>query len=265
MQKNISLFLITASLLGISNSTFAVTQTCNDVEWYELYECRVKSVCLTEPEKRIYDTQKDEREYLELEPNDSTYLSLNQKKYRENMNGIYKCALIQVQLNALNRLDNLEKDPDIKNKINTKIQQRSANLEQRKWECLHIDDETVYNKITVLNQTTYEICKYINYLDYLDNYTDSLSNTASGEEEQTAVAISQKQARVKQDIQDEFDHVTKVFPLAYTAYSQYENNIMLHFVLELIREDFIIFKKRLHSILWPISQLVYKANNSMTK
>jgi len=154
--------------------------------------------------------------------------------------------------------------PDIASKIGKKIAARLQNLNQQKQICGDADSDTPYNKKNVLKQASYEVCKYLNYLDYLDDYSGkNVWNLII--EDTTITWASKKITQANQLIQQEIDNTIKIFPLAFTAYSQYENNISIHYMLELIREDFIIFRDRLHKTLWPISQLIYKAINSSSK
>jgi len=270
MKQTITSSSIALLVLLQFNTVSANANSCNDVTGYELYKCRVEILCGEQsgrkPSNFIYDTSSEENSYQELEAWDPTFLSLNQQKYRNNMNNLYKCALIQVQINSLNTVKALEKDSDIASRIDTKINNQIESLVKTQASlCTNIDDISLYNKTAVLQQSTYEVCRYINYLDYLDYYTDTIWNTLSSDENITTISLTSNQVSIKNDIQNELDHTLKVFPLAYTAYSQYENNVTIHLVLELIREDFIILRSRLHSVLWPISQLVYKISNSMTR
>ena len=63
----------------------------------------------------------------------------------------------------------------------------------------------------------------------------------------------------------EIDQTYKVFPLAFHAYTEYENNISIHFLLELIREDYITLRQKLHEAINPINQVVYKISWAMKK
>jgi hypothetical protein len=147
------------------------SESCNKSSEYPLYECRVSEICDHKPDKLIFNTEEsDEQKYLELEPLDSTFLSANQEKYRSNMNNLYKCALIQLQINALEQIAALKKDKEVEAKIDARIDRRIEILEAREKAipCESIDNKEIYNKKNVLDQATYEICKYTNYLDYIE-------------------------------------------------------------------------------------------------
>ncbi|MDP2396643.1 MAG: hypothetical protein Q8S84_04390 [bacterium] len=53
--------------------------------------------------------------------------------------------------------------------------------------------------------------------------------------------------------------------MAFHALTEYENNISIHFLLELIKDDYIILREKLHEVINPINQVVYKISNAMRK
>lgn len=181
------------------------------------------------------------------------------------MNNLYKCALVDIQLNAIQTTRDLDKDPDVASRIDTRLDNKIQLLKKRAQFCNDTGNSTqTVKKLEVLKQSTYEICKYTNYLYYLKEYSSTLGNTLDPEIPEIQVLdILEAQSGISNDIQQELNHSLKVFPLAYNAYVQYENHIAIHFMLELIREDFIVLRTRLQQVLGPISQLVYKASNSM--
>jgi hypothetical protein len=75
--------------------------------------------------------------------------------------------------------------------------------------------------------------------------------------------LLKNEVKKKWELDEEIEHTYKVFPLAFHAYTEYENNITIHFLLELIKEDYIILRQKLHNTLNPINQLVYKVSNAM--
>jgi hypothetical protein len=72
-------------------------------------------------------------------------------------------------------------------------------------------------------------------------------------------------SKVQSQITDEIEKVNKVFPVAFRAYAEYENNYTTHVLLELLKDDFIVFREELHKNLNPINQVVYKIKNAMRK
>jgi len=77
--------------------------------------------------------------------------------------------------------------------------------------------------------------------------------------------ILAKEAQKKQQIQKEIENINKTFPVVYKAYSEYENNITAHVLLELLRDDYNLLREKLHKNLNPINQVVYKISNAMRK
>ena len=45
------------------------------------------------------------------------------------------------------------------------------------------DRESVQNKLNILKETTYEICKYTSYLDYLREYYNEVDQTFSSDQQ----------------------------------------------------------------------------------
>lgn len=166
--------------------------------------------------------------------------------------------------------------------------------------CRNAKNTGSLQKNEVLKQTTYQTCKYVSYLEYLkeqseklsyylkdlDNYNkdkarEELSKNYSPEKIDNMIddyydkKVEIKQANVydsfrskefqKRMIQEEIDHTYNIFPLAFHAYSEYENSIVIHFLLETIKQDYIAVRDRLHKVINPINQVVYKVSNAMKK
>jgi hypothetical protein len=88
------------------------------------------------------------------------------------MEDIYKCAMIQSQKNTLDFLkDQLksEKSGKLDDTIGRQIELRinRLDLSANKVGCTLSDYQTVENKLNILTETSYEICKHISYMDYL--------------------------------------------------------------------------------------------------
>jgi hypothetical protein len=86
------------------------------------------------------------------------------------------------------------------------------------------------------------MCKYTSYLEYIKSYyeeTDTISSTSFQEENTlftvTPREISNEINQTKNAIANEISHTYKVFPIAFHAYSEYENNFPIHFLLEVIQ------------------------------
>jgi hypothetical protein len=134
--------------------------------------------------------------------------------------------------------------------------------------CIDSNEISSIQKLNVLKQATYETCKYINYLEYLkkDNEViESLTSNSKEEPNYTIDELFEAQRSRNAALNEEIEHTYKVFPVAYQAYSEYENNIIIHFLLELLKEDYITIREKLHKTLNPLNQVVYKISNAMRK
>ena len=76
--------------------------------------------------------------------------------------------------------------------------------------------------------------------------------------------VANKMTNKLYEIEDEIEHTYKVFPLAYSGYSDYENNFPIHFLLDIIKDDYKILRKKLYEVLMPIAQVWYKIINAMS-
>jgi hypothetical protein len=124
-------------------------------------------------------------------------------------------------------------------------------------QCDLTNKEDIQIKFNVLKETTYEMCKYINYLEYLKLYSKSIENTIADEDKEqfSNTYISKKMVNYIYKIEYEKEHTYRVFPIAYIAYSDYENNFPIHFLLNILKEDFNILRENLYTVLMPIAQV----------
>jgi hypothetical protein len=122
-----------------------------------------------------------------------------------------------------------------------------------------------------------EACRYVSYLEYLKAYYQKTDRFANEEEFQNAYGTDAKllekftmnelptiMNEVDSAIAEEISHTYKVFPIAYHAYSEYENNFPIHFLLEVVRADFMILRDKLYQNLMPLAQLGLKVINAMS-
>lgn len=233
---------------------------------YLLYKERVKNIC---------DQYKTNKELLKIEDTfDEVQNSFDIDKIKEkhvnDMNNIYKCALIWVQKKSLLLIkdDLTKKNPVLLEKIWQKIESKISKLEitSKSLKCNNSDDKSSIIKLNVLKQSTYETCKYVAYLEYLREYNENIVWSMKENKESynvdEIIYVNNKNAN---SIDEEIEHTFKVFPMAFHALSEYENNITIHFLLELIKDDYMILREKLHEVLNPINQVVYKISNAMRK
>lgn len=188
------------------------------------------------------------------------------------MNNIYKCALFETQISVLSFVkdtvlktsNNQELSEETENKLNEKI--NKIKNERSNLQCRTSNDDDSIKKAEVLEQTTYELCKYHAYLEYLRNYNwylDRMHSTEDDFSEWTNQKIALFEINRKNQLDEELKHIYKVFPMAFNAYKQYEDNFSTHVLLELIQDDYKLVRDDLHKVLNPINQLVYKLANAM--
>lgn len=275
---------------------------CETNNGYNLYECRVEKICeiekytVTPPVKNNEDYKSVEA-YLKLSWGNSgpsksyEVFDIVKAEYRKNIGDIYKCSMIQVQKKSLRTIEEMikeEKTGTLADVISNRIQLRESKLDAaaKSIECKigKTDEDSIYNKDDVLKQATQEACTYVTYLEYLEDHYSSIPNIIWVDEtnnedkdndweadvlwviqEYSTTEIVALISSIQQEIAFEKEHTYKVFPIAYQAYTEYENNYPLHFMLEVIREDFVILRKALYQTLMPIAQVWYKIINAMIK
>ena len=292
MKKNILYILyFLAMLLFLWTQTVSgADDICASELWYALYECRVENICLEykspKPTYRVEDYLDGPSVFNWIETKWSPTVELDTAKeiYRENMGNIYKCAIIGAQKNSLEFLwEQLkhESSGQLTDTLWWQIESRINRLDlsaEAIW-CILTDRETIQNKLNVLKETSHEICRYTSYLEYMKSYYSNLELQAdrylSGIEEENDIEnfinrnigiteLPRVISNIKQDIAEESARSYRVFPLAYHAYSEYENNFPIHFLLEVIRSDFLVVRNRFYWTLMPLAQLGYKVINAMS-
>lgn len=233
---------------------------------YSLYKERVKNIC---------EQYKTKKELLKIEDSfdeitESYDLDEIKNKHIKNMNNIYKCALLWVQKKSLLLIkdDLIKKNPTLLENIWPKIDSKISKLEMTSstLKCNNSKDKSSIIKLNVLQQSTYETCKYVTYLEYLKEYNDKLVAIMWKEKDKYSIAeVLFTQNEHMNELDNEIEHTYKVFPMAFHALTEYENNISIHFLLELIKDDYISLREKLHEALNPINQVVYKISNAMRK
>lgn len=218
-------------------------------------------------------------------------LEFAKKRYYWNMDSIYECAISASKTRSLELLKiAIDNNAEIKSRLLPKIESELRKISQEQnnkdWKnkC-KINDEknNAIVKSSVLKQTTYEICRYNYYLEYLKEYNQwinqiiAMDNAIKKENEnyETTIENSNNSIAIRKvlelerqkisQIDREIEEAYKAFPMAFHAYSEYENFLSSHILLELIREDYALFRESLHKTLTPINQVWYKAINAMRK
>ena len=295
MKIFFKLFLLFSLLFFFWKSAFWAEDFCGTQKWYELYECRVENICQAyESEKPVFNSEDfqqaaDIGQEFQNGNNQAPALASAKQTYRDNMSNIYKCWIIQSQRNTLNKLSEFikqESSGQLSDAVWGQIDQRINRLElsSNTIGCTLSDNQTEQNKLNILRETTQQLCKYTSYLEYIKWYYSQTGNafdrtnpsdTQLLEEyyddnilaqltKTTPRELSNYVTQTQNEIASEISHTYKTFPIAFHAYSEYENIYPIHFLLELIRWDFLILRKLLYQNLLPIAQLWLKVINAMS-
>ncbi len=300
MKKNIIIISLIITFI-FTNNVFSSDKYLNDLSWYELYQKRVTDVCSlykfdSNNSETIY-LMDDSNKYLNLDKNlwiesdtidivgewmKNSYrvwkdIELAKEQYKTNMDWIYNCAVNKANFRWLSlvkkTINNYPELKEYENIIDQKQNEIKMNLESS-WESskckLNSEKNDPIIKANVLKQATYELCRYNYYLEYLKEVNDDISKLDESviSDSENAVWINkilEIQSNKIQEINKEIEDAYRAFPIAFKAYSEYENYITSHILLELLRQNYLKFREELHKNLNPINQVVYKISNAMRK
>jgi len=179
----ITLFIIFLNF----NQHISKADDCAQREWYSRYLCQVENTC--DPYDlytggKSFNTEQTERMYQEWY---NLYIAKN--LYRENMNSIYKCAILKSQNDAFSKIittlnnSNSYLSADFTTRI--KDQQERLQKQINNLECERASPQkTNFNsKQQVLSEATLEMYKYLHFLDYVDNtHIDDIWNVIKDKE-----------------------------------------------------------------------------------
>ena len=299
MKKNIIYIILISIFISIGLNSIQAeeqTETCKGSTWFELYKCRVNTVCKEAPynkenwneSSKIFKTieyktpeeYKEDPDFWVLFTSSETFFPLEMAKrdYRENQNNIYKCWVLQAQeksFNLIKELIKIDKTWAIKDLVDVKIQSKLAQIEIsiERNECSTTKDFKPSKK-QILDQSTLEMCKYVYYLDFLKDYYNDIKNIAwitdedienLKKEKVNVIDMSIKRKKVLSHIDEEIEHTYNIYSIAFNAYSEYESFLPIHIGLEIVKEDFIVYRQKLYQTINPINQVVYKIINAMSK
>ncbi len=285
ISKIISAILLSFFIFNIFsiNLTYAEknedTGLCAGKTEKDRYNCQVKSFCkIYKPKEPTFKTE----DYFQIDKTWEESLFKNAKKiYRENQNSIYSCSIIKLQKNSYNlikkKLLSNDKKWTIKARIDKKIDLKIKKLKaiEKQKKCSFPKNKEEWNSLQskhlLLNESAYEYCKYSFYLDFLQNHYKNINNANQEylwkKKEHNSYKIgkiAKIQSKLQQDLIAEKEHSAKVFDMAFNTYIDYENNFPVHILLQLIKEDFIVLRRKLHEAISPINQVVYKISNAMS-
>lgn len=271
----ISFFAINISFaLDDSKKDFKDRYDINEAK--TIYKKQVKDNCVEKPEPHF-----KAKDYFENKLSDNP-LKKVKKTYRENQNSLYSCALLDIQKNTIktiwDKLISIDKTWKLKSVIESKNKLKIKKLDiiKKKRGCISPSNKDKNNNILnpkkeVLNESVYEFCKYSYYLSFLKNYyknIDVINKEVLNKAETNSVRIWEIgeifSSRQKEIVEEEI-HSEKVFNMAFETYVDYENNYPVHVLLEIIKEDFKILRRKFHEAISPLNQVVYKISNAMSK
>lgn len=199
-------------------------------------------------------------------------LKIAKKDFKKNLDDIFWCATYSSYYRTLKTIkdDLIKKNPKLKTRLNTKIQQKMNEIAQKasqiEWGCKLSAKKNNLVKKAVLNQSTYELCKYSYYLQYLRKRNEEIQNLVEpGKERYELNEVTARRNQILIDIDSELDKTLSAYPMALQAYNDFENNIWSHILLELLKEDYKVLRLWIHKTLNPINQVIYKISNAMRK
>lgn len=256
-------------------------KTFKEEKWYSLYRKIIQSEDFCAQYKK---TDKNVERILNI--NEAKYfknldwkklpfwedLKIAKKDFKKNLDDIFWCATYSSYYRTLKTIkdDLIKKNPKLKTRLNTKIQQKMSEIAQKasqiEWGCKLSAKKNNLVKKAVLNQSTYELCKYSYYLQYLRKRNEEIQNLVEpGKERYELNEVTARRNQILIDIDSELDKTLSAYPMALQAYNDFENNIWSHILLELLKEDYKVLRLWIHKTLNPINQVIYKISNAMRK
>lgn len=284
MNKKLKYLIITSVIFSIFLSWYILNADEKKIPTgYELYTNRNEELCSSyEPKNPIFPTEQfpdlnedipQDQKIYSIDDND---LEVAQKIYVDNVNNIYKCAMIWAQERSINFImQELGEDKETwaLNKAYTAQLQNIKRLKEES-ECLSTNKtNNPTDKKNMLDQVTNQLCQYHNYLEYLKEYNSITANIIQkdkiledGEKIMQNYNISDiisKEKEKKSQIENEIQKAYDLYPIALKSYNEYETNLPIHDLLTLIQKNYVDLRLELHKNLNPINQVVYKISNAM--
>lgn len=282
-MKKIILIILFFFIISFETALWNNTKSFSTENKFDLYKKRVENFCSdykkTDSKNEIIYTLNESKYFFDLEKNKPTWfkiwddLKIAKQQYEKNMDDIFECATLSSYQRWLEMIKNslIKQNPKLNSRLKSKIEQKVKELKNKMnklwWNCKIKNNWNNLVKLAVLNQTTYETCKYNFYLEYLKEFNNDLKNLVDTSKEKNIPILSftKKYNEKINMINSEIEHTYKTFPLVLQAYNDYENNISNHILLELIKKDYEVFRIWLHKTLNPINQVIYKISNAMRK
>lgn len=285
MFKTTTIWIVIIFIFNTINISFWFENSEENRQNYNKYKENVSEYCenflkINKEKKYIVNEFKQEKYNILDEDLIQKWLEKNSnivkevsKIYKKNMDNIYNCALTINQLNTLNFIKTLlKKDSKIYNQAKIESLKSTLNEKFINWNCNIPNNNNNTNiKPIVLNQAIYETCKYNYYLEYIKKSFKNIWVIIWNQNKEIENLyinnsfIASQSNKVIILVNEEIEKIYKIFPNAYKTYVEYENNFPIHFLLQILKNDFIMFRNELQKALHPINQVVYKIKDAMSK
>ncbi|RAL55896.1 hypothetical protein BLD25_03605 [Candidatus Gracilibacteria bacterium GN02-872] len=285
MKKNI--FIIAILVFGLTNNAIGANESgpksFSTKGGYKLYQEQVKQFCSeykkTDKTNEIIMVMDESKYFKDLEGNKPAGLKpgmdleLAKKEYEKAMDSIYGCAIYSTYYRELKTIKedliktNPKLNPKLRPKIEAKMKEIEAKIKALDGNCRIKANKNNLVKNAVLRQTTYETCKYNYYLEYLKEYNQKVGNLidTKGKKSVGILDITNELSNKLNAIDSEIERIYNTYPIVFQAYNDYENNITSHILLDLLQQDFKVFRLGLHKTLNPLNQVIYKISNAMRR
>jgi len=208
---------------------------------------------------------------------DTSPFKVAQVVYKSNMSNLYDCAIFSSKMYAIDWvMASLENDK-VSKQILKRLRLYKKELERQskeEWNLCNYKQWVEVEKEDMLNETTYEMCKYISTLRYYEReYMDKpVFEDIIPEEEKSQIDWTVFDSRyyryltsLKSNIEKEIQHTYDIYETAFTAYKEFDSNFRVHLYLELLKTDFLVLRNALHDTLVPLNQLPTKIVWAMSK
>lgn len=205
--------------------------------------------------------------------------------YRERMNSIYTCAILNSKYKIHTKLAKQFKPEgtNIVRDLEKATSQIRAQMQQNK--CRDVSKEEKSDNIelstkrSLIRQSTIEYCNYRHYLSYVDyNVKNRLSDVIKTEEKLRAKkpavdqggadrlpnteAVAAQMGDVVSRTAKEIAHTQQVYDDAFDAYREFEQTYASHILMVLIEDRYLVIREYLRDTMNPIGQVIYKASNA---
>ncbi len=207
--------------------------------------------------------------------------------YKNNMNWIYSCAILYTQLKVLKEVKELLKEDnswEIRKKYAKTLDEKIKKIEdflskqsdsKLEGQCRNLKVKKLFKR-DVLREVTYETCKFRVYMEYLKwYYSENIKNLFKQKPDKDWKEVdtptlqwsdfANAEYEILAKIDNQIRHSYLVFDKAFKEYSSYEWNYYIHEMLNFLKMNFIVLRIKLHNVLTPMNQVVYKISNAMKK